>query len=117
MNENRLRILLVDDDNDDYLITSDLLSEVKGTEFEVEWVATYEAALEALGRINHDVCLFDYRLGEKSGLELLKEAIDRGCRTPIILLTGQGDHDIDLEAMRSGAADFLVKGKIDPTLL
>src|SRR5262245_33413766 len=111
------RILLVDDDEEDYLITRGLLSEVDGHRFQLDWASTYELARSAIGRNEYDVFLVDYRLGEKSGLDLLREAITSGCRAPIILLTGQGDRDVDVEAMRSGAADYLAKGQITPSLL
>ena len=111
----RLRVLLVEDDEDDYVIIRDLLSEME--RFELEWVIDYDDALRAIEREEHDVCLLDYRLGERSGLELLREASGRGCKTPIILLTGQGDREVDLEAMQAGAADYLVKGQIDAPLL
>ena len=78
---------------------------------------TYEAGLEALARRQHHVCLLDYRLGEHSGLELLREAAGNGCKAPMILLTGQEDHEVDIEAMKAGAADYLVKGRIDAPLL
>src|SRR3712207_5711323 len=94
-----LRILLVEDDEDDYVLIRDLLSDL-GAEFELEWVADYDAALRAIEREEHDVCLVDYRLGERSGLDLLREAAQRGYKAPMILLTGQGDREVDLEAMR-----------------
>ena len=65
-----LRLLLVEDDEDDYVIIRDLLSEME--RFELEWVTDYNGALEAIEREEHDVCLLDYRLGERSGLELLR---------------------------------------------
>ncbi len=113
MDKEFFKVLLVDDDEDDYIVTRDLLSEVVMSKYELEWVATYEAALEAMKRNNHDVYLLDYRLGERTGLELLREMMENGCKVPIILMTGQGDHTVDMEAMKAGAADFLVKGKID----
>jgi diguanylate cyclase (GGDEF)-like protein len=113
MDKELFKVLLVDDDEDDYIVTRDLLSEVVMSKYELEWVATYEAALEAMKRNNHDVYLLDYRLGERTGLELLREMMENGCKVPIILMTGQGDHTVDMEAMKAGAADFLVKGKID----
>jgi signal transduction histidine kinase len=64
-----------------------------------------------------DVCLLDYNLGGPTGLELLRKAIAEGCKTPIIMLTAQGDHEIDVEAMRIGAADYLSKRKTDSDLL
>src|SRR4028119_454838 len=110
-----LKVLLVEDDEDDYVIIRDLLSEME--KFELNWVTDYDHALEMIERKEHDVCLLDYRLGERSGLELLREALERGCQGPIILLTGQGDREVDLEAMQAGAADYLVKGQIDAPLL
>ena len=115
MNEALLKVLLVEDDEDDYVIICDLLSEME--RFELEWVIDYEDALKAIEREEHDVCLLDYRLGERSGLELLREALRRGYKAPIILLTGQGDREVDLEAMQAGAADYLIKGQIDAPLL
>src|SRR5918992_215576 len=84
---------------------------------ELEWLTDYDDALKAIERQEHDVCLLEYRLGEHSGLELLREALERGHKGPIILLTGQGDREVDLEAMQAGAADYLVKGQIDAPLL
>ncbi|MDP9426957.1 MAG: response regulator, partial [Actinomycetota bacterium] len=110
-----LRVLLVEDDEDDYVIIRELLSEIEG--LELEWVSSYEEALGAIGREEHDVCLLDYRLGDRSGLDLLRAASERGHKTPMILLTGQGDRELDLEAMQAGAADYLVKGQIDAPLL
>ena len=110
-----LRVLLVEDDEDDYVIIRDLLAEIE--EFDLEWVTDYAGALDAIAREEHDVCLLDYRLGERSGLELLREASGRGYGTPMIFLTGQGDREVDLQAMQAGAADYLIKGSIDAPLL
>ena len=111
------RVLLVEDDEEDYLVTRKMLSDADGSEFEIDWEASYDLALAAMCSNRHDVYLVDYRLGERDGLELLGQAIDGGCDSPIILLTGQGDREVDLQAMRAGAMDFLVKGGIDATLL
>jgi signal transduction histidine kinase len=109
------RVLLVDDDEDDYVLIRDLLAEIEG--LALGWVDGYEEALGALERGAYDVCLVDYRLGERSGLTLMREAASRGYMAPMILLTGLGDRNVDLEAMRAGAADYLLKGEIDaPTL-
>jgi len=117
MNNEPVRVLLVDDDEDDYVLTRDWFCEMEGARFELEWVASYDAALNAIAHHHHDVYLFDYRLGERNGLELLREAIAKGCKAPIILLTGQGDHEIDVEAMKAGAADYLDKSQLGAPLL
>jgi serine phosphatase RsbU (regulator of sigma subunit) len=112
-----IRVCLVDDDEDYFVITRDLLAESDSYSFTVKWLSSFESALEEIGTVTHDVFLFDYRLGKDNGLDLLKDVIAKGIRTPVIMLTGQGDKDIDLEAMRRGAADYLVKGKIDAAVL
>jgi PAS domain S-box-containing protein len=117
MDTGQVRVLLVDDDEDDYVLTRDWFSQMQGDPFKLEWVESYDAALEAIARHQHDVYLFDYRLGERTGLELLREAVAKGCSTPIILLTGQGDHEVDIEAMKAGAADYLEKSQIGAPLL
>jgi len=117
MNAIPIRVLLVEDDADDYTLTRDLLGEIEGRQFHLDWVASYDAALEAIRRQEHDVYLLDYRLGERTGLELLREAVAIGAHKPMILLTGQGAREVDMEAMRSGAADYIIKEQLDASLL
>jgi PAS domain S-box-containing protein len=112
-----VRVLLVEDDEDDYFLAKELFSEFKGWHVHLDWMKNFGSGLEAISRGVHDVCLVDYRLGAQNGIELLRTALERGCKAPIILLTGQGEHQIDLEAMRAGASDYLVKGRLDSGLL
>jgi signal transduction histidine kinase len=112
-----LKVLLIDDDEDDYVVTQELLEEAEISRFELDWVCTYDRGLAAIAANHHQVYLLDYRLGPDSGLELLKAALAQGCSQPLILLTGLGDHAIDQAAMKLGAADYLVKGQIDTPLL
>jgi diguanylate cyclase (GGDEF)-like protein len=63
------------------------------------------------------VCLLDFRLGARDGLELTREAAAKGCRTPIVFLTAEASENVDIQAMESGALDYLVKGEITPRLL
>jgi signal transduction histidine kinase len=122
-----LKVLLVEDDEDDYVFTRDLLDEMAGRPVELEWSQSYEHGLQRVLQNQFDVCLLDFRLGARTGLDLLREARagsstrgdngDPRVLAPIILMTGQGDQAIDIEAMRSGAADYLIKGEIDAALL
>jgi diguanylate cyclase (GGDEF)-like protein len=112
-----LRVLLVEDDEDDYVLTRALLERIPGARVALEWVATYEAGRDALLRGDHDACLLDFRLGARTGLELLEEAVALGCRTPVLLLTGLGDRETDQAALRAGAADYLVKAEITAPML
>lgn len=110
-------MLLVDDDGDDYVLTRSLLAEATGPRFSVEWVSNYDEALARMVANEHDVYLLDFRLGTRTGLELLQDARRRGAKGPGIILTGLADRDLDMEAMAAGAADYLVKGKTDGPLL
>jgi len=118
MDDRPVRVLLVDDDEDDYLLTRDLLAAIAGGPgYALDWVCTYEEGLETIAQRAHEIYLLDYRLGERTGLDLLREAVAGGCRDPLILLTGQGDREVDVEAMKAGATDYLVKGRVDALLL
>ena len=117
MKSNTTKVLLVDDDEDDYLITRDLLAEIQIADYKLDWASTYDKALEIIARNEHDIYLIDYRLGASNGLDLARQAIADGCRAPLILLTGQGDSEVDIEAMKIGAMDYLIKGSLDPSSL
>lgn len=112
-----LRVLLVDDDEEDYLITRDLFAEIEGGLYRLEWTDQFDTGLRAVLANEFDIYLVDYRLGPRTGLDLVGEARRQGNHAPIILLTGLGDHEVDLQAMRAGASDFLVKGQLNPEFL
>ena len=112
-----VKVLLVEDDEDDYIIARDLFSEMSGQRFVLNWVKTFETGLETMCRNQHDVVLVDYRLGAQNGVELLRQALQRGCQSPVILLTGAGERQIDLEAMEAGASDYLVKVELQANSL
>lgn len=114
MTEQRpVRVLLVEDDEDDYVLTRDLLATIDPHGFVLDWVTAYDEARAAMRRGQHDVYLVDYRLGARSGVDLLREAIAGGCDAPIIVLTGQGNRDVDLLAMQAGATSYLAKAEIN----
>lgn len=113
----RIRVLLIDDDRDDFLIVSDMLSEAEHIGFKLDWVHTYEAGLESISRKEHDVYLLDYFMGRHNGLELLKTAAETGCKAPVIFLTAHGNYAVDLRAMEAGASDYLVKGQFTAPIL
>jgi diguanylate cyclase (GGDEF)-like protein/PAS domain S-box-containing protein len=112
-----VEVLLIDDDEDEHVLTRELLAEIGRDRFRLQWAASYDAGLAAIRERAHDVYLLDYQLGERTGLELLRAALAEGCRAPIIMLTGRKDREVDLEAMRAGAADYLCKGSLDAQLL
>lgn len=111
-NDPTLRILLVEDDEDDYLITRDLLSDASPVATHLVWRDSVEGGIQALVNDPFDVALVDLRLGPDSGLALIQQAHSKGVTTPFILLTGQGDEELDVRAVELGAADYLTKGRI-----
>ncbi len=112
-----MRVLLIDDDEDDYFLTRDLLADIPNGGFHLDWVSDYDRGLEAVCRGEYDVFLLDYRLDRRTGLDLLLEVQTRGLSAPVILLTGQGERAVDVAAMEAGAADFLEKNRLDSATL
>jgi two-component system, cell cycle sensor histidine kinase and response regulator CckA len=105
-------ILLVDDDEEDFLLTRTLVQEFDAGDTTIHWVPDYSSGLSALLENRHDAALIDYRLGGYNGVDLLRTARASGCATPLIMLTTQSGGGLDAEALRAGADDFLVKGEV-----
>jgi diguanylate cyclase (GGDEF)-like protein/PAS domain S-box-containing protein len=112
-----IRVLLVEDDEDDYLITRDMLARQERARFTVDWRCDYAEAAAAIRRREHDAYLIDYRLGPRTGLDLVRETFVDHPHAPVLMLTGQATYDLDLEAARLGVTDYLVKQELDPALL
>lgn len=107
------RILIVEDDEDDFLIIEACIKDIPDKEFLIDWCYDYTDALQRIREARYDLYFVDYLLGAKTGLELLKEAKAMGCEDPLVLLTGIGNRDVDIQAMNIGAVDFLVKSEIN----
>ncbi|MCI0574484.1 MAG: PAS domain S-box protein [Myxococcaceae bacterium] len=75
--------------------------------FAIDWLSSYNAALASLQSGHHDVYLVGHRLGDRTGLDLVRHAAALGLHAPIVLLTEGGDRTIDAQAMEAGAADCL----------
>ena len=112
-----IRILMLDDDEDDCFFVRSLLAAVGAGRYDMDWVSNCDAARTAIDGRNYDVYLFDYQLGQQTGLELLSEMNQKGSHVPVILLTGHEDKDTDVAAMEAGASDYLVKGQLDARTL
>lgn len=106
------RLLLVEDDEDDYILTSGYLQELSSYCFDIVWADSPQQALVQLSDESFDICLLDFQLGAENGLSVLQQAQQQGLSTPIIMLTGQADDALDLAALQAGATDFLVKHEL-----
>ena len=111
------RILMIDDDRLQFRLTQAHFKQFRGELFELEWAPTYADGLTRLLSGAYLACLLDYQLGERDGLQLIREAVGKGCRTPIIFLTAESSTQVDIEAMNTGAMDFLVKGELTSAAL
>ena len=110
------RVLIVEDDEADYLYIRNLLSSHKSINYSAEWARDFDEGKKAATTNNYDVCFLDYRLGCRDGLELL-ESINTVIDFPVIVLTGGGSEEIDAAAMHAGASDYFDKRDVSATII
>lgn len=112
------RILLIDDDEDDYVIVRQMLSDAREGKFTLEWAPSFEVGKQTLQTDRtFDAVLVDYDMGRHTGIEIIREAVFQEYPGPLLLHTGRGTYEIDVEAMEAGAADYLSKGGMNATFL
>jgi PleD family two-component response regulator len=112
-----LRVLLIEDDDDDYRRTCELLDEARHVTFVIDRARVIKDAMTRIGTGTYDVCLLDHGLPDGKGLELVRAAHSRGFQTPIIMLAGGITLELDLGAMALGVANLLDKRRVDSSLL
>ncbi len=111
------KILLIEDDEDDYILLQKVLTKTPQGHYELQWEHSYLSGLACMVTGEHDLCMLDYRLGAHTGIELLKTARNQGYNRPIILLTGANEGDIDILALQAGADDYIAKEQLQGELL
>ncbi len=104
-----IKLLIIDDDEEDFMIVRDLLDDIAVGTFVSDWAGSYADGAQLLSQNLHDLCLMDYKLGAGDGIELVRQAAGLGFSGPIILLSGVHHGTVDMEAMEAGAVDYLVK--------
>ncbi|MEO0375688.1 MAG: response regulator, partial [Cyanobacteria bacterium P01_A01_bin.17] len=117
MTDPLIKVLLVEDDEDDYCLIRDLLADVQEQQFQLDWAATFDQAVEIVLQQQYSIYLVDYQLGEHNGLEFLELVNQQDPNTPVIILSGRGDRALDVKALQSGAADYLDKADLQASLL
>jgi PAS domain S-box-containing protein len=108
------RILLIDDDEDEYCIARSNLRRIEVRQVNLDWAPTYEDGIKLIESDTYDAVLVDYDLGSRTGIELIREMTAKGCSVPLILYTGRGSFEVDLEAMRAGATAYWIKSEANP---
>src|SRR5690349_23964784 len=111
-----IKVLIIEDDEDDVLLVREYLSASEHYHYELSWEPDIKKAEQQI-KGDFDVFLIDYRLGSENGLDLVKYAHEQHVLKPFIILTGQGDLKVDLDASRYGAADYLIKSELNASLL
>ena len=117
LSQKNIKVLLVDDDEDDYLIIDRIFSKIPDSPFEVTWCDDFEEAKRLVEGDDYDIYLIDYRLGAHTGLELFEIAQPSRRLEPFILLTGAGDARVEHKSIEMAAADYLVKSRLEPEML
>ena len=112
--ELKLRVLVLDDDEVDFLAVKRLLLSVEQPVYEVHFSDDVESAIGSMSSNAHDAYILDYRIGPESGIDILKKAKQNGCNKPILILSGIASRQdqVDQHAIRSGADDFLDKDSL-----
>ena len=112
-----VKLLFVDDDEDDFLLFQAAVSDIGHYPINLIWADTFEKAVDMVLTETFDIFFVDYRLTMHTGLDLMRLFRTKGQLQPFVILTGQGDHNIDVLAMEEGAADYLEKDRLSPDLL
>lgn len=111
-----IRILYVDDDEDDFLLVKSLLQKISRTSYLVNRASSFTETIDQLVN-EYDAFLVDYSLGKENGLVVLEAIKSKSKYAPVIMLTGMENLEIDRLAMKAGAADYLIKGKFNSEVL
>ena len=112
-----MRVLLIEDNEDDVLIIRETLAEVRSASFDLECAGRLSTGLERLAAGGIDVVLLDLGLPDSQGLETLGRVHAQAPEAPIVVLTGLKDETLAVKAVQEGAQDYLVKGLVDGKLL
>ena len=112
-----VKVLIIEGDEKDYIVTRHHLRNVKTCNYLIDWESDFDNALERVILQEHDIYLIDYNLGKSTGIKLVSQVINSGINVPFIFLTNMDDYLIDYKAMQVGATDYLIKNKITEDIL
>lgn len=112
-----VRILIVEDNPDDVVFVEDMLSQSQHLDCQLTMADTLAHGLAQLAENDTDLVLLDLSLPDSFGLKTLESALDHSPGVPILIMTGNDEAEAGIEAVRKGAQDYLVKGKLTEELL
>jgi diguanylate cyclase (GGDEF)-like protein len=113
-----IHVLLVEDNPGDARLVKEMLAEEAGADFMLTTVPTVQGALEHLSaHPSIDAVLLDLSLPDESGLATVQRVVAGAAEAVVVVMTGAGDEELGVAAMKAGAQDYLVKGQVDSRLL
>ena len=117
MENKPIRILLIEDNQDDARLLQEMLAGIKGTHFDIVCAGQLQAGLEHLSAGGIDVVLLDIGLPDSQGIDTFIQAQTQAPGKPIVALTDLDDEALAIEAVRTGAQDYLIKRELSSSLL
>ena len=117
MQDEPLRILLVEDNPGDARLLRELVADAPHANISLTHVSRLSEALESLGQVRPDVVLLDLGLPDANGLDSVRQIHLTWPELAQVVLTGLDDNELAMRALQEGAQDYLTKGQIDGSLL
>jgi diguanylate cyclase (GGDEF)-like protein len=117
MNDDTIKVLLIEDNPADVFLILELLTAQKERTFSIENSERLADGLTRISKDNVHVVLLDLLLPDSEGLQTFEKVKSSAPYVPVIIMTGTSDENIAIEAMKKGAQDYLVKGQVDSRLL
>ncbi len=111
-----LKVLLIEDNEGDVRLIWEILSEIRNSPFYLEIANTLLNGLQAIERVKPDIILLDLSLPDSNGIYTLNRVRDKALQIPIVVITGLDDEITAIKALKEGAQDYLVKGRMDSDL-
>jgi len=112
-----IRVLLIEDNPGDIRLIQEMIKDVGYNKFELIIKENLTDGIQSLSENEFQVILLDLSLPDSFGLDTFTRILDKAPETPIIILTGTDDQELAVEAVKSGAQDYLVKIMVNSTLL
>ena len=117
MDNKHIKVLLIEDNLTDIVLIREMLKEVRKPRFKLHNTRRLEEGLDHIEKSGADVLLLDLNLPDSFGLDTFLKAKERAPQIPIVILSVFDDEDIAISAVKGEAQDYLIKGKVDSSLL
>ena len=117
MDNKHIKVLLIEDNLTDIVLIREMLKEVRKPRFKLHNTRRLEEGLDHIEKNGADVLLLDLNLPDSFGLDTFLKAKERAPQIPIVILSVFDDEDIAISAVKGEAQDYLIKGKVDSSLL